>query len=88
VKQYKFHLPVKITLGIVTNITNFGAFVDVGVQQDGLVHIGELADRFVKKPSDAIKLYQKVVVIVLKVDLGRRRISLSMRNKPEVAANV
>jgi len=67
--------------GIVTNITNFGVFVDIGVHQDGLVHISQLADRFVKNPSDVVKLHQKVTVTVLTVDLGRKRIALSMRKE-------
>lgn len=65
--------------GIVTNITNFGAFVDVGVKQDGLVHISQLADRFVKDPNDVVKLNQKVKVRVLEVDERRNRIGLSMK---------
>ncbi|MFC2090207.1 Tex family protein [Bacteroidota bacterium] len=65
--------------GIVTNITNFGAFVDVGVKQDGLVHISQLADRFVKDPNDVVKLNQKVKVKVLDVDERRNRISLTMK---------
>ncbi len=65
--------------GIVTNITNFGAFVDVGVHQDGLVHISQLANTFVKDPNDVVKLRQQVMVKVLNVDLRRHRISLSMR---------
>lgn len=69
--------------GIVTNVTNFGAFVDVGVHQDGLVHISQLADRFVRHPSEEVKVAQKVKVRVLEVDLARRRISLTMRSKPE-----
>jgi uncharacterized protein len=67
--------------GLVTNITNFGVFVDIGVHHDGLVHISELADKFVKNPSDVVKLQQKVMVTVLNVDIGRRRISLSMKEK-------
>jgi uncharacterized protein len=67
--------------GIVTNITNFGAFVDIGVHQDGLVHISQLADKFVKNPANVIKIQQKVSVTVLDVDPARKRISLSMRNK-------
>lgn len=66
--------------GIVTNITAFGAFVDVGVHQDGLVHISQLADQFVKNPHDVVKVHQKVTVTVLDVDLARRRIALSMRS--------
>lgn len=65
--------------GIVTNITAFGAFVDVGVHQDGLVHVSQMADRFVKNPADIVKVGQKVMVTVLEVDIGRRRISLSLR---------
>ncbi|MGM0451864.1 MAG: Tex family protein [Thermodesulfobacteriota bacterium] len=68
--------------GIVTNITAFGAFVDVGVHQDGLVHISEMADRFVKNPADVVSVQQKVKVTVLEVDLGRKRISLSMKQSP------
>ena len=66
--------------GIVTNITAFGAFVDIGVHQDGLVHISEMADRFVKNPSDVVKVQQKVQVTVLSVDIDRKRISLSMKD--------
>jgi uncharacterized protein len=68
--------------GIVTNVTRFGAFVDVGVHQDGLVHISELADRFIKDPSEVVKVRQKVQVSVLNVDRDRRRIGLSMRSQP------
>ncbi|MBU1319540.1 MAG: RNA-binding transcriptional accessory protein [candidate division Zixibacteria bacterium] len=70
--------------GIVTNVTNFGAFVDIGVHQDGLVHISELADRFVSHPSDVVKVHQKVTVTVLEIDLPRNRIALSMREKPTI----
>ncbi len=66
--------------GIVTNITNFGAFVDVGVKQDGLVHISQLANRFVKDPNEIVKLHQHVKVKVLEVDLARKRIQLSMKD--------
>jgi uncharacterized protein len=65
--------------GIVTNITNFGAFVDIGVHQDGLVHISQLADKYVSDPTQVVKLHQHVRVRVLDVDLRRHRISLSMR---------
>ncbi len=61
--------------GIVTNVTAFGAFVDIGVHQDGLVHVSQLANRFVKNPADVVKVHQHVMVTVLSVDLGRRRIS-------------
>ncbi|MEE8442720.1 MAG: Tex family protein [Dehalococcoidia bacterium] len=65
--------------GVVTNVTAFGAFVDVGVHQDGLVHISQLSNRFVKDPHDVVKVSQQVSVTVLAVDLERNRISLSMR---------
>ena len=67
--------------GIVTNVTRFGAFVDIGVHQDGLVHISQLADRFVKDPANVVKVNQKVTVTVLEVDLDRQRIALSMKLK-------
>ncbi|MDP1622577.1 MAG: Tex family protein [Bacteroidales bacterium] len=73
--------------GIVTNITNFGVFVDLGIHQDGLVHISQLADRFVRDPNDVVKLNQKVMVEVLDIDMDRKRIQLTMKNqhtKPEV----
>jgi uncharacterized protein len=87
--------------GVVTNITKFGAFVDLGVHQDGLVHISHLSDQFVSDPAQAVKLGQKVNVRVLEVDVSRKRISLSMktdapapgkkeersRTKPSVQAN-
>lgn len=66
--------------GIVTNITNFGAFVDIGIKQDGLVHISQLCDRFVSSPSEVVKLQQVVKVKVVEVDLKRGRIQLSMKN--------
>ena len=65
--------------GIVTNITNFGAFVDIGVHQDGLVHVSQLADRFVSDPTQVVRLHQHVRVRVIGVDLRRQRISLSMK---------
>ena len=65
--------------GLVSNITAFGAFVNIGVHQDGLVHISQLADKFVSSPGDVVKLGQQVMVKVVEVDLKRRRISLSMR---------
>jgi uncharacterized protein len=65
--------------GIITNITNFGAFVDIGVHQDGLVHISQLADKFVKDPNSVVKLHQHVRVRVLEIDGRRHRISLTMR---------
>jgi uncharacterized protein len=72
--------------GIITNVTAFGAFVDVGVHQDGLVHLSQLADGFVKDPRDVVKAQQQVTVTVLQVDLERKRISLSMRKNPDKPA--
>ena len=68
--------------GIVTNVTNFGAFVDVGVHQDGLVHISHLSDKFVKDPKEAVTVQQKVTVTVVEVDIQRKRIGLSMKSDP------
>jgi len=68
--------------GLVTNVTAFGAFVDVGVHQDGLVHISQMADHFVKDPRKEVRVQQKVTVTVLDIDLERKRISLSMKSKP------
>ena len=69
--------------GLVTNVTAFGAFVDVGVHQDGLVHISQLADRFVRDPGEIVKVNQRVTVTVLEVDIARKRISLSMKSGPK-----
>jgi uncharacterized protein len=66
--------------GIVTNVTKFGAFVDIGVHQDGLVHISQLADRFVKDPAEVVKVRQQLMVRVLEIDLPRKRIALSLKN--------
>ncbi|MNC84721.1 30S ribosomal protein S1 [compost metagenome] len=71
--------------GVVTNVANFGAFVDVGVHQDGLVHVSQLADRFVKDPRDVVKAGDIVTVRVLEVDAARRRISLTMKRQPPAA---
>lgn len=68
--------------GIVTNVTAFGAFVDIGVHQDGLVHISHLSDRFIKDPNEAIAVQQKVKVTVLEVDVPRKRIALSLKSDP------
>jgi uncharacterized protein len=70
--------------GIVTNVTAFGAFVDIGVHQDGLVHVSQLADTFVKEPASVVRPQQKVMVTVTEIDLARQRIALSMRSKPEI----
>jgi uncharacterized protein len=72
--------------GIVTNVTAFGAFVDIGVHQDGLVHISELSDSFVKDPADYVSVQQKVKVRVIAVDLERKRISLSMKTQSDALA--
>ncbi len=73
--------------GVVTNVTAFGAFVDIGVHQDGLVHISQLADRFVKDPNEVVRVQQQVTVTVLDVDVARRRISLSMRKQPRIMSS-
>jgi uncharacterized protein len=67
--------------GIITNITRFGAFVDIGVHQDGLIHISQLANRFIRDPNEVVKLNQKVMVEVLEVDIPRKRIQLSMKTQ-------
>jgi uncharacterized protein len=72
-------IPGMILPGIVTNITAFGAFVDVGVKQDGLVHVSQMADRFIKDPMEVVKLHQHVKVRVVEVDLPRKRIAFSMK---------
>lgn len=72
-------IPGMVLPGIVTNITNFGAFVDIGIHQDGLVHISQLSDRFVSDPMQVVKLHQLVIVRVIEVDTRRNRISLSMK---------
>jgi uncharacterized protein len=74
--------------GVVTNVANFGAFVDIGVHQDGLVHISALADQFVKDPRNVVKTGEVVKVKVIEVDLPRQRIALSMRlsDEPVTAA--
>jgi protein Tex len=70
--------------GIVTNVTAFGAFVDIGVHQDGLVHVSQLSDNFVKDVSEVVKVSQKVSVTVTEIDLPRKRIALSMKSRPEI----
>ncbi len=71
--------PGMILTGVINNITNFGAFVDIGIKQGGLIHISEMANRFIKNPSEVVTLNQEVKVKVLEVDLGRGRIQLSMK---------
>jgi uncharacterized protein len=73
-------IPGMVLNGIVTNITNFGAFIDIGVHQDGLVHVSQMADKYVKDPNTIVKLNQKVKVRVLEIEVERKRIQLSMRN--------
>ena len=74
--------PGMVLNGLVTNITAFGAFVDIGVHQDGLVHISQITNHYIKDPNEVLKLNQKVKVIVTDVDIDRKRISLSMRDVP------
>ncbi|MFQ3242689.1 MAG: hypothetical protein ACI9JZ_002389 [Lentimonas sp.] len=81
--------PTDLTLGmklpgIVTNVTAFGAFVDIGVHQDGLVHISQLADKFVDDPNKVVKVGDKVNVTVTEIDMQRNRIALSMKQQPEI----
>ena len=73
--------------GIVTNVTAFGAFVDIGVHQDGLIHVSQLSDRFIKDPAEVVKVSQKVTVTVTEVDLPRKRIALSMKAAPVIGAS-
>ncbi len=75
--------PGMVVPGIVTNITNFGAFVDIGVKQDGLVHISQLANRFISDPNEVVRLNQHVKVKVLEVDIARKRIQLSIKEATE-----
>ena len=65
--------------GIVNNVTNFGAFVDIGIKESGLVHVSQLADRYVKNPADVVSVHQEVTVRVIQVDRQRGRIQLSMK---------
>ena len=69
-----------IVNGIITNITQFGAFVDIGIKENGLVHISEISGDFISSPSDAVKLHQQVKVKIKDIDAQRRRISLSMKD--------
>lgn len=74
--------------GIVTNITNFGAFVDIGVHQDGLVHLSQMADKFISNPNEVVKVSQRVQVTVVEVDAARKRISLSMKSGVEAKKEI
>jgi uncharacterized protein len=88
IKQFSFAdvhsmedlLPGMILPGIVTNVTKFGAFVDVGIKQDGLVHVSNMSNKYVSDPSTIVKLHQHVKVRVLEVDIERKRIQLSMKD--------
>jgi uncharacterized protein len=88
VKSMEDLLPGMRLPGLVTNITNFGAFVDIGVHQDGLIHISKLSGRYVDDPHKLLKVGQEVMVSVLEVDYKRRRISLSMRSEEETKSSV
>ena len=77
--------PGMVLTGTVRNVIDFGAFVDIGVHQDGLVHVSELANRFIRHPSEVVKVGDIVSVIVLEVDLQRKRISLSIKQAAEGA---
>jgi uncharacterized protein len=79
VEELKDLAPGMLLEGVVTNVTNFGAFVDIGVHQDGLVHISMLSTRFIKDPHEVVKAGQVVQVKVLEVDVARKRIALTMR---------
>ena len=75
-----------IVPGIVTNITRFGAFVDIGVKQDGLVHVSEIAHKYITDPNEVLKLNQQVQVKVTEVDIARKRIALSIKQTQEAPA--
>src|SRR5262249_38940441 len=83
IHELKDLTPGMICPGIVTNVTNFGAFVDIGVHQDGLVHISQLSDRFVKDPRDVVNPGDRVKVRVLEVNLEKNQIAPSMKNTAE-----
>jgi uncharacterized protein len=86
VEELKHLEPGMLLEGVVTNVTNFGAFVDIGVHQDGLVHVSALASKFVKDPHSVVKAGDVVKVKVLEVDIARKRIALTMRLGDEVTA--
>ena len=71
--------PGRVLNGIVTNITAFGCFVDIGIKENGLVHISEMADKFIKDPGEVVSIHQYIKVKVVSVDLNRKRIQLSMK---------
>ena len=82
-----FNMPGQLSTvgkyGVVTNLTRFGAFVDIGVKQDGLVHVSEISHEYITDPAEKLKLNQKVMVKVLEVDMARKRISLSIKQAEE-----
>ena len=80
--------PGMVCPGIVTNVTNFGAFIDIGVHQDGLCHVSQLADRFVKDPKEIVSAGDRVSVRVLEVKLDRRQIALTMRSERPVKSTL
>ena len=65
--------------GVVTNLTKFGAFVNIGIKENGLLHISQITDRYIKDPSEVLKLDQKIIVKVVEIDVERKRIQLSMK---------
>lgn len=84
IRQIKDLKPGMKLEGVITNVTRFGAFVDIGVHQDGLVHISQLSDKYVKEPSDIVKVGQVVRVTVMEIDQELKRIALSMKSRPEI----
>lgn len=88
VHEIKDLVPGMMLEGVVSNVAAFGAFVDIGVHQDGLVHVSELSDRFVRDPREVVKVGDIVRVLVLDVDVARKRISLSMRSREKAVRNV
>jgi uncharacterized protein len=74
--------------GIVTNITNFGAFVDIGVKQDGLLHISQMSNTYISDPNQVVRLQQHLMVTVTEVDVSRKRISLSIKDVASAKPNV
>jgi len=81
-------MPGMILTGTVRNVIDFGAFIDIGVHQDGLVHVSEIANRFIRHPSEAVKVGDIVKVIILEVDTKRKRISLSIKQVPKDTQSV
>ncbi|GAB6144254.1 Tex family protein [Desulfocicer niacini] len=81
IHEIKDLVPGMVVPGIITNVTAFGAFVDIGVHQDGLVHVSNMADHFVKNPSDIVSVHQKVRVTIMEVDIPRKRIALSLKTR-------